>query len=543
MVVDQALSPQCVGREFVRQYYTLLNEAPAHLHRFYNNSSSFIHGEPDANNRETVTVVGQRLIHQRIQELNFRDCHAKITQVDSQATLGNGVVVQVTGELSNNGQPMRRFTQTFVLASQNPKKYYVHNDIFRYQDVLTDEDMEGDMARSDLAEEDQEQDVHQNDIRPTEPVQPEPYYTPTVNGTAEPKLDDVNMATDQLTQQMNSMNMNSLDMIQQPVSPMESQENGPIMVQNSNYVAIEPKEQLETQEPVQQQQVYHGQQSAPSHQTAPIQSSPPQLGSSEPKTYASTLVKTGTNLMANVYYNNTSPQPAVQPTVHSPSVPLPPAVSPPPQNQENKHQTDFRNSNPKPQRNDLPRSSLPSRPSNISDDIGNYVGSGDMDRRRPPPHADKSLAFPDSNQLFIGNVPISATEQQLRDVFEQYGVIADLRVLSKNNSNKQSGGKVPNFAFVIYHDQKAAQKVLNAKSITIPDGTSSVKLNIEKKTRKGSGEGGGRGLGGPRGGGMMNRGGNGGPLGGGNGNSRGGSGLTRGPMRGFNNSNPLRNRN
>ncbi len=28
---------------------------------------------------------------------------------------------------------MRKFMQTFVLAPQAPKKYYVHNDIFRYQ--------------------------------------------------------------------------------------------------------------------------------------------------------------------------------------------------------------------------------------------------------------------------------------------------------------------------------------------------------------------------------------------------------------------------
>lgn len=81
-------------------------------------------------------MIGQKQIHQKIQQLNFRDCHAKITQVDSQGTLGNGVVVQVTGELSNAGQPMRRFTQTFVLAAQSPKKYYVHNDIFRYQVIL-----------------------------------------------------------------------------------------------------------------------------------------------------------------------------------------------------------------------------------------------------------------------------------------------------------------------------------------------------------------------------------------------------------------------
>jgi hypothetical protein len=42
----------------------------------------------------------------------------------------------VSGELSNNGEPMRRFMQTFVLAPQSPKKYYVHNDIFRYQVLL-----------------------------------------------------------------------------------------------------------------------------------------------------------------------------------------------------------------------------------------------------------------------------------------------------------------------------------------------------------------------------------------------------------------------
>jgi len=42
----------------------------------------------------------------------------------------------VAGELSNAGQPMRRFMQTFILAPQSPKKYYVHNDIFRYQDEV-----------------------------------------------------------------------------------------------------------------------------------------------------------------------------------------------------------------------------------------------------------------------------------------------------------------------------------------------------------------------------------------------------------------------
>ena len=42
--------------------------------------------------------------------------------------------IQVTGELSTAGRPMRAFVQTFILAPQSPKKYYIRNDFFRYQD-------------------------------------------------------------------------------------------------------------------------------------------------------------------------------------------------------------------------------------------------------------------------------------------------------------------------------------------------------------------------------------------------------------------------
>lgn len=50
--------------------------------------------------------------------LQFSECHTKIRHVDAHATLDDGVVVQVLGELSNNGQPMRKFMQTFVLAPE-----------------------------------------------------------------------------------------------------------------------------------------------------------------------------------------------------------------------------------------------------------------------------------------------------------------------------------------------------------------------------------------------------------------------------------------
>ena len=118
-------------------FYFALNDHCFNV-RFYSHNSSFIHGGLD-NGRDAEAVFGQQDIHQKIMTLNFRDCHAKIRQVDSHETLANGVVVQVSGELSNNGEPMRRFMQTFVLAPQSPKKYYVHNDIFRYQDEVFDD--------------------------------------------------------------------------------------------------------------------------------------------------------------------------------------------------------------------------------------------------------------------------------------------------------------------------------------------------------------------------------------------------------------------
>lgn len=57
-------------------------------------------------------------IHKKVMSLQFSECHTKIRHVDAHATLSDGVVVQVLGELSNNGQPMRKFMQTFVLAPE-----------------------------------------------------------------------------------------------------------------------------------------------------------------------------------------------------------------------------------------------------------------------------------------------------------------------------------------------------------------------------------------------------------------------------------------
>ena len=87
-------SPQSVGREFVRQYYTILNRDPQLLHR-YSEDSSFVHGGLDKPGEVSVPVYGQDNINKKIMSLNFKDCHAKIRQVDSMETIGKGVVIQV----------------------------------------------------------------------------------------------------------------------------------------------------------------------------------------------------------------------------------------------------------------------------------------------------------------------------------------------------------------------------------------------------------------------------------------------------------------
>lgn len=137
------ISKDEVGWYFVEQYYTTLSTGPQKLFLFYNKRSQFVSGvEMD----KVPVCIGQRAIADRISELQFQDCKVRVTNVDSQASDSN-IVIQVIGEISNKQQAHRKFTQTFVLATQT-NGYFVLNDIFRY---LIEEEEE--------AQPDDEQDV------------------------------------------------------------------------------------------------------------------------------------------------------------------------------------------------------------------------------------------------------------------------------------------------------------------------------------------------------------------------------------------------
>lgn len=465
-MVMETPSPQCVGREFVRQYYTLLNEAPLHLHRFYSHNSSFVHGGVEKPGEEQPPVTGQAEIHKKIMSLNFRDCHAKIRQVDSQATVGNAVVVQVTGELSNSGQPMRRFMQTFVLAPQSPKKYYVHNDIFRYQDEVfhdNDSDMENleegivDDVDSDM----DPVDVGQDTVQDQGVQQYYETHPQMSNGT---HLDDRGDTPSP-----------------QPEEDDDNKEE-PVGSQTEEMFEMKEEEQLEAQ-PEEIEHEQPGQMSI-------------QFMEQKPFSWAGIASKNA----------NTG---SVQVSAASPPFGKVPQSVAPRQDVKAEIGAPTPGSGPQPQRQARPpRENRPRERERVSvsrDDGDSDSQSGRQQRSR----------FPDNQQLFVGNLPHNITEKELKDFFEKYGPVVELRI-----NTKSGGGKLPNFGFVVFDSPEPVQTILSSKPIKY---NGEHRLNVEEKKPRGGAAGGGRGgpprggMGAGRGGAGFGSGGRGGPRGSGSG--------------------------
>ncbi|KAK9810944.1 hypothetical protein WJX73_010835 [Symbiochloris irregularis] len=125
-------SPETVGNQFVNQFYTVMKSSPRYLHRFYTDESTFTHVDPDVvPDGMAFTVNNQKNIHDRVMALGFDESQVDLYTMDSQYSLGHGVIVQVTGALGYKGQAKRNFVQCFFLAVQE-RGYFVLNDCFRY---------------------------------------------------------------------------------------------------------------------------------------------------------------------------------------------------------------------------------------------------------------------------------------------------------------------------------------------------------------------------------------------------------------------------
>lgn len=497
-----SVNPQSVGREFVRQYYTLMNKCPKALHRFYCDDSSFVHGGVDPDGNPEEPVFGQQAIHDKILGLNFTDCHAKIRQVDSHVTVGDGVVVQVTGELSNRGDPMRRFMQTFVLAPQSAKNYYVRNDIFRYQDeVFNDEESESENGSPSVS------DVEVEEIRPEPVVNQEPPAAPvavqdnTVTSYYESQPAPVSNGTAHLespeTTPVKAPEMEEEPREQQVIIEDEPAPSLPPVVELNH----EPEPEIEKPAPEE-----------------PVDTGPRVFS------WADRARQGGGGGSMNT--SSAPPQSKPQMMQQAPAVVKPSAephgmvmsqMGGPPGMRGNSDSLPQR----EPRRDRGPRRDDERRGDGRGERGGGRrpMDSGEGDRGR-------SSRFPDSHQLFVGNLPQDIDDAELKQFFSHYGSVVEMRI-----NRNTPGAKTPFFGFIVFDKPDPVQELLSIKKKQPILLRGEHRLNVEEKKARGMevrprGRGGDTrpGSGGPPRGGMPGRGGGGG---------RGGpGGLNKGSGRG-----------
>lgn len=548
-------SPQQVGREFVRQYYTVLHEAPEVLHRFYSSGSTFVHGGVDQPGRVEEPVVGQLEIDKKIRSLAFKDCHTKIRQVDAQATIGSGVVVQVTGELSNNGEPMRRFMQTFVLAPQTPKKFYVHNDIFRYQDEVY----------QDLSDTESEEVQHVQQVasqqQPTNASIQQP-ASQQASGSSSVELKSTNYYPNQEAsdnqhseldhqhhhEQANASSASSTSSqalssassasATAPVSTPEhhNHESSHDQSEKSQQPLQQQSQQPQAPQPIQQEERKKvanessgSKENGPSdvksswahiitHKTDGVPVSTATMATAPPtaqtnSAYSTNSLPRGANKenrynKQNGYNNNTTT------TTNNNSGQLKQqsnAGQSPSANSKPRNNNSFSNNNNSNNNTNFQQSVTPTGVAPVSSNTssaapnmatGRQNGGGlGGETNQMDDGEDKrfgSNRYPDSHQVFVGNLSQDLSDAELKAFFSQYGRVVEVRINS--NTKQMSGRRLPNYGFVVFEDGHAVENLLSStksNNLTLKNERGEFRLNIEEKRarqgRQSSGYGGGNG--------------------------------------------------
>ena len=90
------------------------------------------------------------------------------------------------------------------------------------------------------------------------------------------------------------------------------------------------------------------------------------------------------------------------------------------------------------------------------------------------------------NKHYVGNLPYTADDAQLREVFSQYGDIQDLALIMDRDTGRPKG-----FAFVTFATQQAAEKALAQNGKDMGGRAMRVNMAEEKKPRSGGYGGGG----------------------------------------------------
>ena len=105
--------------------------------------------------------------------------------------------------------------------------------------------------------------------------------------------------------------------------------------------------------------------------------------------------------------------------------------------------------------------------------------------------------------IYVGNLPFSATEDDLRQAFGKYGTVGEVNLI-----RDQFSGRLRGFGFVEMADGTQANAAIAALNGTDLGGRSLTVNEARPRTERGDSRGGGRSFGGGRPGGGGGRGGN-----------------------------------
>ncbi|OGT53784.1 MAG: hypothetical protein A3E84_02135 [Gammaproteobacteria bacterium RIFCSPHIGHO2_12_FULL_42_13] len=90
------------------------------------------------------------------------------------------------------------------------------------------------------------------------------------------------------------------------------------------------------------------------------------------------------------------------------------------------------------------------------------------------------------SKIYVGNLPYTTTEDELRDYFTQYGNIEDIKLIIDFNTGRSKG-----FGFITYSSNQECENALAANGVEMSG--RKLKVNIARDDNRRSGGGGGNG--------------------------------------------------
>lgn len=104
---------------------------------------------------------------------------------------------------------------------------------------------------------------------------------------------------------------------------------------------------------------------------------------------------------------------------------------------------------------------------------------------RPPQRGRRGEEFELGKKLYVGNLPFTTTEDELRELFERHGGVASVNVITDRETGRPRG-----FAFVEMEDASAAETAMRALDGSDLGGRN-LRVNEAQERRGGGGGGGG----------------------------------------------------